>query len=166
MLWPKAIIDADYDEAKFTTQQARQQILALQISNAPATAVDHDIQWSASLFGCVGPNCYLLAITHRNLAILLFLHAGDRAVILRKFRSEVFLSGAEEVTERFNICKSTNVEGLASHGLDHLYRMSMGLPDNGGIGDVLPHPILGWNRSANASLECQPCPDAQNWIYK
>jgi hypothetical protein len=42
----------------------------------------------------------------------------------------------------------------------------MGLPNNGELENVLPHPIPGWICSAIASLECQPCLDAQKEIQK
>jgi hypothetical protein len=117
MLGRKAIVHTDDDEANFPTQQAAKQSLALKISNAPAAAVDHDVQWSASLFRRVCSQCDLLAIAHRNLLVFLFFHSGDRT----PGRSGVLLGGVEEFAETLDVRKGANVEGLTSHGLDYLY---------------------------------------------
>ena len=127
MFGRKAIVHTDDNKAKFPTQQAAKQILALKISNAPAAAVDHEVQWSASLFRRISSHSNLLVIAHRNLLVFRFFHSGDRT----PGRSGVLLGGGEKFTETLDIGEGTNVEGLTSHGLDNLYCMSMGLPNNG-----------------------------------
>jgi hypothetical protein len=116
VLGREAIVHVHGNKTKLATQQSTQQLLVLQTSDAPAAAMIHDVQRPTGLLGCVCPHCDLLAVTHCDLVVLLFFDARHRGVT----RCRVLLGDGNEVAESRDVAEHSNVEGLSSHGLEHL----------------------------------------------
>ena len=112
----KSIIHIHRHEPQLPTNQTTQQLLVLQPTNAPPTAMVHDVQRSSSLLRRVCADYDLLAVSHCDLVVLLFFDSSDGGVAC----GHVLLGHGEEVAEGRDVAEHTDVEGFAAHGLEDL----------------------------------------------